>query len=250
MRHMIGSLLYKHSTKLFGIQVPGAVLPSLHTSQFHSTRSPVVLMFSIFVSEKQTHPSVLRLFSNFFFSPPEALDRLRNAGWTRCLSVCTQVTPREHVQGAYARLYKRLLQFSTNRIHHATAWRRAPLEKLKIAQPVKEFPAVCGNGRFITLLSRAHQRSLYCALWIQSTHAHPISLRTTFILSPIYVCAFQVVSFVHAFPPKGPDNLVGITTTLSRLDNQGLLFRFPSDARDFSFLPSVQAGSGAHPVIQ
>ena len=74
-------------------------------------------------------------------------------------------------------------------------------------------------------------------------------LRTTFILSPIYVCVFQVVSFFHAFPPKGPDSVVGMTT-LSGLENRGFLFRFPSDAREFSLLPSVQAGSGAHPVIR
>ena len=142
------------------------------------------------------------------------------------------------------------MQFSTDRIHHATACRRAPLEKLIVAQPVKEFSAICWNRRFINLLSRAHQWSLFCTLWIQFTHSHPISLRTTFILSPIYVCVFQVVSFVHAFPPKGPDNVVGLAITLSGLDNQGFLFRFPSDTRDSSLLLSVQASSGAHPAIQ
>jgi len=47
----------------------------------------------------------------------------------------------------------------------------------------RKFPTFYGTRRFITVFARARYRSLTWHRWIQSTHFHPISLRSILILS-------------------------------------------------------------------
>jgi hypothetical protein len=61
-------------------------------------------------------------------------------------------------------------------ITYLRSW--ALLEKLPIAQPLKNFPAFYGTRRFITVFTRALHWSLSWANSIQSTPSHPISLRS------------------------------------------------------------------------
>jgi hypothetical protein len=52
-----------------------------------------------------------------------------------------------------------------------TPWSRT-LEKLRVTQLVKKFPAHYGSRRFITIFTRARHWSLTWARWIQSTPSH------------------------------------------------------------------------------
>jgi len=54
----------------------------------------------------------------------------------------------------------------------STWWSRV-LQKLRVTQLVKKFPACYGIQIFITVFKRTHHWSLSCARWIQSTHCHP-----------------------------------------------------------------------------
>ena len=64
-----------------------------------------------------------------------------------------------------------------------TPWSRVLLEKLTGFQLVKKFPAFFGTRRFITAVTSARHLSLSWAISIQSIPSHPISWRSTLILS-------------------------------------------------------------------
>jgi hypothetical protein len=57
----------------------------------------------------------------------------------------------------------------------------ALLEKLPIVQPLKNFPAIYGTQRHITLFTRSLHWSLSSARSIQSIPSHPIYLRSMLI---------------------------------------------------------------------
>jgi hypothetical protein len=59
----------------------------------------------------------------------------------------------------------------------------ALLEKPPIVQPLKNFPAFYGTGRFNTLFTRALHWSLSWAISVRSTPSHPIYLRSILIFS-------------------------------------------------------------------
>jgi hypothetical protein len=63
------------------------------------------------------------------------------------------------------------------------AWSTVLLEKLTVAQLVKEFPALYGNRSFITVFPRRRHWSLSWARWIQCAPSHPSSLRSILVLS-------------------------------------------------------------------
>jgi hypothetical protein len=62
-------------------------------------------------------------------------------------------------------------------------WSWALLEELLIVQPLRNPPAFYGTRRFNTVFTRALRWSLSWAISIKSTPSHPISLRSTLILS-------------------------------------------------------------------
>jgi hypothetical protein len=64
-----------------------------------------------------------------------------------------------------------------------THWSRVLIEKLTIAQLVKNFCAIYGTRSFITVFTRARHWSPFWARWIQSTSSKPLSLRPILILS-------------------------------------------------------------------
>ena len=83
-----------------------------------------------------------------------------------------------------------------------TPWITVFLEKLTVSQPVKKFPAFMEHERFITAFTNARHPSPSSTRLIQSMSSHPTSLISILILSPIYVCVLQVVSFPQVSPPK------------------------------------------------
>jgi hypothetical protein len=74
------------------------------------------------------------------------------------------------------------------------------LKEPPIVQPLKNFPPFYGTRRFNTVFTRSLHWFLTCAISIQSTPYHPISLRSSLILST-HVLVLPVVSFLLAFPP-------------------------------------------------
>ena len=83
-----------------------------------------------------------------------------------------------------------------------TAWCRVLLEKLTGLQLVKKFPAFHGTRRFITVLTSVRHLSLSRASPIQSTYPHPISLRSTLILSTHLRIGLPSGLFPSGFPTK------------------------------------------------
>jgi hypothetical protein len=79
---------------------------------------------------------------------------------------------------------------------------QSPSWELTDFQLVKKFPAFYGTRRFITAFTSARYLSLSWARSIQSKSPNPNSWRSTLILSPIYACDFQVVSFPQVSPLK------------------------------------------------
>jgi hypothetical protein len=69
------------------------------------------------------------------------------------------------------------------------------LDKPPILQLFKNFQTFYGTRRFIATFTRALHWSLYWARSIQSIPSHPISPRSSLILSPTYVLVFPVVGF-------------------------------------------------------
>jgi len=61
-------------------------------------------------------------------------------------------------------------------------WSRTLLEKLRVTQLVKKFPAFYGTRRFITVFTTIRHWFLSSANWIQSTPSHPVHLRSILIL--------------------------------------------------------------------
>jgi len=57
------------------------------------------------------------------------------------------------------------------------------LEKLIVAQLVKNFPAFCGTRRFVTVFTRTRHWSLSWATWIQSLPLQPVDIISVLILS-------------------------------------------------------------------
>jgi hypothetical protein len=80
----------------------------------------------------------------------------------------------------FARIFFLPLAFCRPQVTHSWSW--ALLEKLKIVQPLKNFPAFYRTRRFITVFTRALHWSISWAWSIQSIPFHPISLRSTLIL--------------------------------------------------------------------
>jgi len=60
---------------------------------------------------------------------------------------------------------------------------RVLLEKLIVTHVVKKFPNFYGNGRFITVFTRALHWCISCLIIIRSTYSHPLSLRFILIFS-------------------------------------------------------------------
>jgi hypothetical protein len=77
---------------------------------------------------------------------------------------------------------------------------RVLLERLRVTQLVKKFPAFYGNRRFITVFTRARLSLLSRVRWIQSTNSHPIFLRSTIILSSRFRLDIQCGLFPWGFP--------------------------------------------------
>ena len=84
------------------------------------------------------------------------------------------------------------------------------LEKLTGSKLVKKFPAFYGTRRFITSFTSDRHLSLSWASSMQSMPVYPTSLRSILILSSLYACVFQVVSFPQAWRHIGGSN--GIPT--------------------------------------
>jgi hypothetical protein len=81
-------------------------------------------------------------------------------------------------------------QISTSQIRaFIHSWSQALLEKPPVVQLLKNFLAFYGTQRFITLFTRALHRSLSWARSIQSIPSHPISLRSSLILST-HLCLY------------------------------------------------------------
>jgi hypothetical protein len=55
-------------------------------------------------------------------------------------------------------------------------WSRVQLEKLIVAHLVRKLPAIDGTWRFLSVFTRAHQRSLSWARWIHFIPSDPISV--------------------------------------------------------------------------
>jgi hypothetical protein len=86
-------------------------------------------------------------------------------------------------------------------------WSWALLENLSIVQPLKNFPALYGIRRLITVFTTALHWSLSCARSTQSIPSHPIFLRSNLKLPTTYVLVFVVgssfwrPSYVHSSSP-------------------------------------------------
>jgi hypothetical protein len=60
-------------------------------------------------------------------------------------------------------------------------------EKLIVTKLVNKFPALYGNQRFITVITKVHHQSLSWDRWIQSTPFRPIFLRFILISFCLYL---------------------------------------------------------------
>jgi hypothetical protein len=81
-----------------------------------------------------------------------------------------------------------------------TSWSWAHLEKPPIVQLLKNFPAIYGTRRFITVFKRAIRWPLSWAWWIQSIPPHPTSIRSMLILSAYLQLGFLSGHFLSGFP--------------------------------------------------
>jgi hypothetical protein len=75
------------------------------------------------------------------------------------------------------------LQADTGQSSWLTAWSWALIEKPHFLQLLKNFPALYGTKRFITVFTGTFHWSLFWARSIQSIPPHPVSLRAILILT-------------------------------------------------------------------
>ena len=117
-----------------------------------------------------------------------------------------------------------------------TAWSNVLLEKLTGPQLVKKFPAFHGNGKFITMFTRA---CLYPEPDESSDCLPVLFLYVPFLYySHIYVCAFQVTSSLQdALPKRFRIFLLSHTCHMPRPSHHPS-FDHPNEAHHCSFLQS------------
>jgi hypothetical protein len=70
-------------------------------------------------------------------------------------------------------------EISTLLRHLAVEWSCVILEKLIVAQILKNFTEFCGTRRFIVMMTRDQHWSWFWARWIYSTPSHPTSLASS-----------------------------------------------------------------------
>jgi hypothetical protein len=83
----------------------------------------------------------------------------------------------------------------SNSTEHSSSWEAG------IVQLVMKFSAFYVARRLTAVFTRAHHRTLFWARWIQSTPPYPVSLRSSAILSFIYVYISQEQSTKFTFLP-------------------------------------------------
>jgi len=107
------------------------------------------------------------------------INKHRNKG----RSVCKEFPS---LLGKWLQLQKRFTDFSTLKyrriLSRLSPRRRSVLEKLRLPQLAKTFPAFYGTLKFITVFTTAHHFSVFWATRTRSTVSNPISLRTILIL--------------------------------------------------------------------
>jgi hypothetical protein len=85
-------------------------------------------------------------------------------------------------------------------LHKVTRWSRTAIEKLTVSQPIQKFFACL---RFIAVFTRVRHLSLSRARLLQFMASKHTSSRSSLIVSfHLLLGLFQVISYLHASPPK------------------------------------------------
>jgi hypothetical protein len=112
------------------------------------------------------------------------------------LTFCFPITVLYHIRSVLHMWYPSLLLKTVHTNGQLTPWNRVLLEKLSVAQLLKNFPTFYGTQMFVTVFTRALHWSVSWASWMLSILCHPISVRFILLLSSS-VLVLLVVSFLR-----------------------------------------------------
>jgi hypothetical protein len=162
--------------------------------------------FTCYTCAPFLHPPCLWILCNYLYPRAGLLSSKKSATCKRAVNwmqLPVVTAPRENYERAIYQVKLLRPSFSfkmcPRNVTYSRSW--ALLEKLPVAQPLKNFPTFYGTRRFITVFTRALHWSLS---WARSIHS--ISLRSILILSThlrlgLFLLASLAVPYMHSSSP-------------------------------------------------